>query len=477
MRKQRHTELNDTGLPWFGLIFLSVFMLAGIAGGVAFFRDGQPGAGLIFMAMFCGIAGLMMFLLLLGHKRAQAEKAMLLGNKPVEGIVSNNKGSYQLMLGMGGLFALIGLPVSYLAVAEQLPKGNYAVLLVLLFPLIGVSLCWHGRKQLKHWQKIGKTPFFPDPFPGAAGGQIGGYFILQRGRFVKMPQAELSCLHVYQSGSGKNRTTHRQSLWAEKCSVSRSIEGKHWLVMDVPATLPATGKDERYKGRIEWQLSCKGQLHTRSEQLEFNRQWTLPVIAGSARCGWQPSAAELELQQQQRQVAAFDAAASQIQQRVLGNTLYLTSRAGRHTVAALSMLLFGGIFTTAGIFLGVEATQQGGMLWLMALLFAPIGGLILWFGLFWLGRSLEASIAPGEVRMLRAMFGIRLYQRKASLTTPEQLQIKQTMVSTNGEGERTEYYRLQADAGDGKTLTLAEGITGRDAAEALKQQVLEALLP
>ena len=36
---------------------------------------------------------------------------------------------------------------------------------------------------------------------------------------------------------------------------------------------------------------------------------------------------------------------------------------------------------------------------------------------------------------------------------------------------------LQADAGDGTTLTLAEGIIGRDAAEVLKQQVLEALLP
>ena len=75
------------------------------------------------------------------------------------------------------------------------------------------------------------------------------------------------------------------------------------------------------------------------------------------------------------------------------------------------------------------------------------------------------------------MFGIRLYQRRAALTRPEQLQIKQTMVSTNGEGERTEYYRLQADAGDGKTLTLAEGITGRDAAEALKQQKVFSVPP
>lgn len=475
-RLQQHsTDGKKPSRPWFALGFLSLFMLAGVAGGIAFFNDGQMGAGLMFASMFCGIAGLMMYLLLHSHNQTLAQQAMLQGVAPVEGIASNNKTGYQLMLGMGAVFFAFGAPVSYLALSEELPKANYAVLLVLLFPLVGALLLWQGRSKLQHWQKIGKTPFFAEPFPGCAGGQVGGYFTVQHGRFEQMPQAELSCLHVYQSGSGKNRTTHRQPLWSGQCSVSRTVDGKHWLVLDVPEQLPATGKDQRYKGRIEWQLSCKGALQQGPEQLEFSRQWTLPVIAGNARCVWQPSAAEVELQQQQRQVAAFDAAASQIQQQVQGNTLHLTSRAGRHTSAALSLMLFGVIFTASGVFLTFEALRQGGMLWLMALLFTPIGALILLFGLFWLGRSLEASVAPGEIRMLRTMFGLRLYQRQAALINPEQLQIKQTMVSTNSEGERTEYYRLQADA-DGKTLVLAEGIIGRDAAEALKQQVLDVIL-
>lgn len=475
MQQPDNNSSKTKGLPWFALGFLSVFMLAGIGGGIAFFSDGQIGAGLMFSSMFCGISGLMMYLLLQSHNKSRAEQAMLQGSAPIEGIASNNKTGYKVMLGIGVAFFVIGALISYPALTEELPKANYAVLLVLLFPLVGALLLWQGRSKLQHWQKIGKTPFFAEPFPGNAGGQVGGYFTVQHGRFAQLPQAELTCLHVYQSGSGKNRTTQRQPLWHGQSMVSRTVDGKHWLVLDVPSTLPATGKDPRYKGRIEWQLSCKGTLQQGPEQLEFSRQWTLPVIAGHARCVWQPSAAEVELQQQQRQVAAFDAAASQIQQQVQGNTLYLTSNAGRHTVAALSMLLFGSIFTASGIFLTIEALSQGGMLWLMALTFTPIGVLILLFGLFWLGRSLKASVAPGKVWMQRTMFGIRLYQRKAVLTSSEQLQIKQTMVSTNGEGERTEYYRLQAKT-DGKTLVLAEGIIGRDAAEALKQQVLEALL-
>lgn len=416
----------------------------------------------------------MLFLLLFGHKKQQAEQAMLQGMQPIDGIASNNKAGYQAMLGMGTLLLLIGIPISYMALSDELSKGNYAVLLVLVFPLAGGLLLWQGRSKLTYWQKIGKTPFYPEPFPGCAGGQVGGYFTLQHGRFAQMPQAELSCLHVYQTGSGKNRSTHRQPLWSEKCSVSRSVDGKHWLVLDVPAEFPGTGKDARYKGRIEWQLSCKGQLQTGSEQVEFNRQWTLPVITGNARSSWQPSAAELALQQQQRSTTAFNDAAMQITQRVEGNSLHLISKAGRHTGAALSLMLFGAIFTAAGVFLTHKALQEGGMLWLMALVFSPVGVLILLLGLFWLGRSLHALVSAGEVRTLRTMFGIRLYQRQALISRAEQLQLKQTMVSTSGDGERTEYYRLQADA-DGKTLVLAEGIIGRDAAEALKLQVVDVL--
>ncbi|NRQ43515.1 hypothetical protein HRH59_13255 [Rheinheimera sp. YQF-2] len=475
MQKQHNTGSKTSGRPWFALGVLSLFMLVGIAGGFDFFSAGQIGAGLVFAGMFCGISGLMMFLLLHGQNQTLAEQAMLQGQAPAAGIASNNKTGYQVMLGMGVVFLGFGVPISYLALSDELPKGNYVVLLVLLFPLVGALLIWQGRRTMQHWQKIGKTPFFAEPFPGNAGGQVGGYFTLQHGRFAQMPQAELSCLHVYQSGSGKDRTTHRQPLWHSQAVVSRSVDGKHWLVLDVPAELPASGKDARYKGRIEWQLSCNGELQQGSERLKFSRQWTLPVISGTARCVWQPHASEVALQQQQRQVAAFDAAASQILQQVQGDSLRLVSKAGRHTGTALVLMLFGAIFTGSGVFLSFEAMRQGGMLWLMALTFTPIGLLILCYGLFWLGRGLKAGIAPGTVQMQRAMFGITLYQRQAALSNAEQLQIKQTMVSTNSENQRTEYYCLQAKA-DGKTLLLAEGITGRDAAEALKQQVLEALL-
>ncbi|SNY49433.1 hypothetical protein SAMN06297280_1412 [Arsukibacterium tuosuense] len=473
--QETSTSKSKPTLPLLGLGFLSLFMLAGVAGGIAFLVDGQFTAGLIFMTMFCGIAGLLMYLLLYGHRKLLAEQAMLQGVAPPDGILSNNKSGYQVVLGMGVVFFAIGVPISYLALSDELPKGNYAALLVLLFPLIGALLMWQGRSKLQHWQKIGKTPFFPEPVPGCAGGQVGGYFTLQHGRFRQMPQAQLSCVHIYQSGSGKNRRTHRQSIWVQQCNVSQQVDGKHWLLVDVPEQQPATGQHSDYRGRIEWQLSCKGELQQGRELLAFSRQWTLPVVAGTSRSAWQPSASEIQLQQQQRLQQASSSATSQIVQQLKGNTLHLSSRAGRHTMMALSLMLFGIVFSGAGVFLTFKALDEGGMLWLMALLFTPIGGGILLLGLFWLGRSLEASITPGEVRTLRKMFGIRLYQRQATVSNLEQLQIKKTMTSSNSDGENTEYYRLQVATYD-KNLILAEGIIGRDAAEVLKQKVAEVLI-
>lgn len=472
--QQCSTAPKQPGLPWFGLGFLSLFVVTGVVGGIALLVDGQLAGGLIFITMFCGIAGLMMLMLLVGYQKMRAEFAMLQGKRPPGGIASNNKSGYQVMLILGAVFFSFGVPLSFLAIAEELAKANYAVLLVLVFPLVGILLLAQGYRKLKHWQKIGKTPFFPDPFPGCAGGQVGGYFTLQHGCFQRLPVAEVRCVHVYQSGSGKNRTTHRKPIWSEHCHVSRAVDGKHWLVVNVPDELPATGQDQRYRGRIEWELHCQGELPQGKQSLTFSRQWTLPVIAGAAYCAWQPSVSELQSQQQQRLEYANSSAASQIVQQMQGNTLYLSSRAGRHTMLALSLLLFGVIFSGAGVFLTVEALRQGGMLWLMAVLFTPIGLLIMLLGLFWLGRSLEACIAPGEVRIVRSMFGIRLYQRRAAMPSPELLQIKQTLSSSNSEGENTEYYRLQAKV-DGKTLILAEGIIGRDAAEALKQKAAAVL--
>lgn len=52
MAQRQSPQHTVRALPWFAIAFLMLFMLAGIAGGVGFFLDGQWGAGLIFWQCF-----------------------------------------------------------------------------------------------------------------------------------------------------------------------------------------------------------------------------------------------------------------------------------------------------------------------------------------------------------------------------------------------------------------------------------------
>ena len=64
--------------------------------------------------------------------------------------------------------------------------------------------------------------------------------------------------------------------------------------------------------------------------------------------------------------------------------------------------------------------------------------------------------------------------RSATIRSPQQIHLDKSVTATSGK-RQTDYYRLKLHSDDGKKLTLAEGIAGRDAAEALRQRIVEQL--
>ena len=74
--------------------------------------------------------------------------------------------------------------------------------------------------------------------------------------------------------------------------------------------------------------------------------------------------------------------------------------------------------------------------------------------------------------MVRTFFGKALYRREGVLTSPSQITLKLGVTSTTNTGVKTEYYALVVTDGT-KTIKIAEAIPRRDAAEALRQIVIE----
>lgn len=431
--------------------------------------------GGVFMLLFGGIGAGIMVWSWRADRRSEQEQRLLAGEHSAlpAGIASNERHSGWLLYGIGATFILITSP-AWWALPDELGKGNHGILAVLIFPLIGAGLVLAGWLSFRGYKRIGPTPFFPDPLPGYAGGQVGGYFELDGRSPVSRLRCRLECVHVYSRGSGKSRRTVRDILWQEE-RLAIPEHDRIYMQFEVPESLPASGAPG-YRGSILWTLTCEGELRVPQPnsdtklRLPLSRSWTIPVAAGAGRAQWQaPNSVQQQEQRQRRQQAA-ESATRQIAARQQGDTLQLHSAAARNAGTSVLFMLMGLLFAGIGIFMLQVARDDGGMLWLFPLLFTPMGLLVLWLGVSSLGRSLEADIRPGQVRMVRRFMGRPLYQRQAQLRSPEQLQVELTMTA-NMNGKVTEYFRVVA-TDEQRKLVLAESIAGREAAEQIRQNII-----
>jgi hypothetical protein len=139
----------------------------------------------------------------------------------------------------------------------------------------------------------------------------------------------------------------------------------------------------------------------------------------------------------------------------------------------LTLFLFGLVFAAAAAFLSWKALEEGGMLWLMAVVFSLFGYPMVLGGLFTVGRSLTTEIRAGQVRTVRRWLGLPLWRRSMALGRADQLVLTAGVKSNNGR-RHTEYLHLEA-RDQGRKIRLAEDIGGREAAEALRDSLIRLL--
>ncbi len=433
------------------------------------FRWGSVIFGFAFGGVFALVGGGVMFLMRRGSKEAELVSETGFYS-------SQEKSGHWFLVGFGAIFILLPSP-AYLGVWKEVSRGDYMILMVLLFPLVGAGIAFAGWKMRQNYRFFGPTPLAMDPEPGQAGGQVGGEIHL--GRAVPEDASLtvwLSCIRCYYSGSGKDRKTRESVLWqtSQRAYCSPRQNGTDiQFCFDAPADQPGTRERERgISGRqdwIRWRVAVEGQLAGR----DLKRTWEIPVVAGSGTSRFQLPESHVMADRRERELEAVESASEQIHVEQTGQGLYLESRAGRNLGMKLGMLLFGGIFAGVGTGLFIAAASEGFMLYFMGSIFGLIGYAIVFSTVYTLARGLQVWIRGSEVKVVRRWLGIAIYRREGRLLRAEQLVLKSGMSSTSN-GRKTEYMTLQADV-DGKTLRLAEGIKGREVGEALREAVLRAL--
>lgn len=372
---------------------------------------------------------------------------------------SGAKALIWLSLLFGVMFTGISIP-GVLAIPDELSKHNYAVLAVLLFPLVGVSALGIFVYSVIAWRKFGSTEVILDPVPGSIGGDFGGYVD------IPIPWAPntilyitLNCQHITVTGSGKNRSTNTKVIWQREgiATLSPRTKATHCeFRFAIPDNLPQSEKSSSNYHQWLLQMDCE------LPGIDFKRSFTVPVFQTE-----NPQLSSLKIDYAKNS-APLDKAPDgivRITQTPQGLQFYYPWH--RHLWMAILTLVFGSVFASVAYFIPEEAGI------IFPIVFGGVGSLCLLIGLYILGNTLTTTVTPQGINVVRNVYGIR-FQRNVKTQEITQLdrQIKSQMNS--GSGSRV-YYSIIAHTRDDRKVTIADALAGSRLADFVEKRIHEAL--
>jgi hypothetical protein len=359
----------------------------------------------------------------------------------------------------------LSAPVVFIGLPAELHRGNHAILIALLFPIVGIGMIFFALNTTLAWRKFGQSIFEMAAIPGALGGTLEGE-IQVKSRL--QPQhglhLRLSCIRQTTSGSGKNRSTTEKILWQDE----------KWLRADLPQTdLNATGVPIYFKlpadqpestpgngDGIHWKLEASASLRGPN----FHASFDVPVfkLAEPPEISDDPTAQyQLSLDEVRKQIH------SKIQVNDLpGGGREFISPPARNTGLAIGLTLFWLVWT------GIVAA------------------------LFWNWRQVPAlfPLVFGAFDLVITIFAFNLlFLRRRVVVTPEQATVQTSWLMFKKERKlaaagitgfsaqpgmtvgHSAYYDLKIHAGDPQGITAAGNIPDKPEADWLVQQMSAAI--
>ena len=382
--------------------------------------------------------------------------------------------------GFAVIWNAISIPVSFV-LPRELEQENYAALLVLLFPAVGLFLIYKAIQRTLEYRRFGRVLFTMDPFPGAIGGHVGGTIQVKNLDYLRAREAQnlsvtLECVYSYVSGSGKNRSRRESIKWAERGQpkIDNAIKGVNLVFrFDVPEHLPQA--DAEQSGAYHfWRLSVSAEV----PGIDLNRSYNIPVFATgetSRRIGHDISAQAADARKREADAVGLAIASGRfdieglsraMRLRQEGNRIHLKFPMFRNRFLTLFAATFAGGFGFA-CYSMFETTSGGGLFGIFIAIFAIpflLVALVAACATIYLPfNNLSVSIQPGEVSVLRRLTVIPVYRRQLQRADISHLSIKRS--GSTGQGvDKIEHFKIYAVDTRGGKLTLAEDIDGEDVA-------------
>ncbi|MCP4877130.1 MAG: DUF3592 domain-containing protein [Gammaproteobacteria bacterium] len=395
--------------------------------------------------------------------------------------IKSDAGKGMLFLwGFAIVWNAVSIPVSFV-LPRELQQENYAALLILLFPAVGLFLIYKAIQRTLEYRRFGRVLVTLDPFPGATGGHVGGHIQVKNLDYRRASEAQtlavtLECVYSYVSGSGKNRSRRESIKWVERGQpkIDNAIEGINLVFrFDVPDDLPQA--DVEQSGAYHfWRLGVSVEV----PGIDLNRSYNIPVFATgetSRNVSHDISAQAAAARKQEADAAGLAIASGQfdieglsraLRLRQEGNRIHLKYPMFRNKFLTLFAAIFAAGFGFA-CYSMVDMISGGGVFGIFIAIFSIpffLVALVAAFATIYLPfNNLSVSIQPGEVSVLRRLLIFPVYRRQLQQGDISHLAIKRS--GSTGQGaDKIEHFKIHAVDTGGKKVTLAEDIDGEDVA-------------
>jgi hypothetical protein len=407
--------------------------------------------------------------------------------------IASEAGKGTLMFwGFAIFWNAVSTPVLFV-LPEELGNDNYASLLVLIFPAVGVYLIYKAIQSSIEYKRFGRVLMIMDPYPGSIGGHVGGKVQVSRldHRLVSDSSADsnvrLECVYSYVSGSGKNRSRREDIKWAEQgaprvVKAARGVELR--FRFDVPDSLPEA--DVEQSGAYHfWRLS----VSTSIKGIDLNRKYNLPVFkTGQASRFIRHDVSALVNRQRERESEAVKISIAQgnfdipglsraMQLEDHGGEISLAFPMFRNKTLTIFAAIFAGAFGFASYSMMSMAFKGGGFGIFMALFCIPflLVAIVAAIAMIYLAfNNLSVQIKSERVSVTRRLLFLPIFSRLLKPEDITRISIKRS--GSTGQGvDKIQHFKLLAHERGSKTVTIAEDLDGEDVAAHFRDYIAHRL--
>ncbi len=369
-------------------------------------------------------------------------------------LVSNASAAMWLAISFAVLWNLISAPAAFM-VPGEIADGNWAALLALLFPAIGIGvIVWAVREVLRK-RRYGDSVLRLDSLPVPLGGSLRATFEVPARLSDRELEIQLACVHRYRSGSGKNRRTQEDILWEDRQHAkARSGSQPGSTAARIEMALPHDQPVARRRppdDTIVWRLTVEAD----EPGVDFKGEFELPVfetdVTEAAREN--PQAAL----DQRIEPEAWRETGVEYGRAAAGQRFYFPRL--RMLSAGVVVSLFSLVFVGAGLFMMIGAGH-----WIFGGLFALVGALILLLAISMLFQRSEIIVGLERLRWRHGVFG--------AWQEIEAGAVRSLQARRSGSAGRRVYYRLQLErVGRKDKTTIADWVPGERPARSLARKI------